>query len=188
MKHVAGVDLRDGEVRWKIPFPGKTAVIPTPIFQKDQVFVAAGYKVGCLSARLGFEDEPQVLYQNTDMVNHHGGVILHGDQLYGYSDGGGWTCMEFATGKVVWAEKKALGKGAIHYCDGRFILLEESSGTVVMIDASADGWKERGRFVLEAQSAERSPQGKIWTHPVVANGHLYLRDQERLSCYDVSAP
>ena len=27
--------------------------------------------------------------------------------------------------------------------------------------------------------------GRIWTHPVVVNGRLYLRDQEILYCYDV---
>ena len=25
-----------------------------------------------------------------------------------------------------------------------------------------------------------------WTFPVVANGHLYLRDQDALLCYDIS--
>jgi hypothetical protein len=27
--------------------------------------------------------------------------------------------------------------------------------------------------------------GKIWTHPVVIGGKLYLRDQDLLFCYDV---
>jgi hypothetical protein len=40
---------------------------------------------------------------------------------------------------------------------------------------------------LEPQTTKRSPQGRIWTHPVIANGKLYLRDQELLSCYDISA-
>ena len=64
-------------------------------------------------------------------------------------------------------------------------LLEESSGTVVLIEASPDGWKEHGRFKLEPQTTQRKPQGKIWTHPVVSNGKLYLRDQEFISCFDV---
>jgi hypothetical protein len=29
------------------------------------------------------------------------------------------------------------------------------------------------------------PQGRIWTHPVVANGKLYLRDQDLIHCYAV---
>jgi hypothetical protein len=33
----------------------------------------------------------------------------------------------------------------------------------------------------------RKKSGKIWTPPVVANGRLYLRDQELIFCYDVAA-
>ena len=35
-------------------------------------------------------------------------------------------------------------------------------------------------------SARRSQQNS-WSHPVVANGKLYLRDQDLLLCYDVKA-
>ena len=63
--------------------------------------------------------------------------------------------------------------------------LEENSGIVALVEASPKGWKERGRFKLEPQTTIRNPQGKIWTHPVVANGKLYLRDQDLIFCYDV---
>ena len=56
---------------------------------------------------------------------------------------------------------------------------------MVLIDASTEGWNERGRFVLEPQSEQRSSKGKIWTHPTVANGRLYLRDQELIISYDI---
>ena len=46
-------------------------------------------------------------------------------------------------------------------------------------------WNEQGRFTLEPQSKLRSRDGKIWTHPVISNGRLYLRDQELLFCFDV---
>jgi len=85
---------------------------------------------------------------------------------------------------VKWAEKK-LGKGAIHCADGKLYLLEENSGKVVLIDASPDGWKQHGSLTVDPQTTQRSPKGKIWTHPVVSNGKLYLRDQEYVYCYDV---
>jgi hypothetical protein len=31
------------------------------------------------------------------------------------------------------------------------------------------------------------PKGRVWTVPVVAGGHLYLRDQEQFFCYDLRA-
>jgi outer membrane protein assembly factor BamB len=187
MQSIAGVNAADGKVIWQTAFPGKTAVIPTPIFSEGQVFVAAGYGVGCKSMKIGADNKLTDLYANTDLVNHHGGVILHKGFLYGYGDGKGWTCMDFKTGEVKWAEKKALGKGAIHCCNDQLYLLDEGSGTVVLIDASPGGWNERGRFTLSPQTTQRSKSGKIWTHPVVSGGHLFLRDQELLFCFDVAA-
>jgi len=180
------VDAANGKLLWKTPFPGKTAVIPSPIFSDGQVFVAAGYGAGCKMVSIGANNALTDGYSNTDMVNHHGGVLLYQGNLYGFCDGKGWTCMDFKTGTVKWQEKPALKKGAIHLADGQLYLLEEDTGTVVLADASPTGWKEQSRFTLAPQTTQRSKSGKIWTHPVVSGGKLYLRDQELLFCFDVS--
>lgn len=185
MQSIAGVNAKDGSLLWKEAFPGKVAVIPTPIFKDGQVFVAAGYGVGCKSVQVGAGNSVKELYSNTDLINHHGGVILVGNHLYGHSDKGGWTCMDLKTGSVKWADKASLGKGAIHCADGMLYLLEEKTGTVALIEASPEGWKESGRFTLSPQTTQRNPKGMIWTHPVVSNGKLYLRDQELLFCFDI---
>lgn len=186
MQSVAGVNAANGDLLWRTDFPGKTAVIPTPIFSEGQVFVTAGYGVGCKSFKVGPGNAIEELYASTDMENHHGGVILYQGHLYGHSGKHGWTCMDFKTGAVKWQEKKALGKGAIHCADGMFYCLEEKTGTVALIEASPEAWKERARFTLSPQTAQRNPKGMIWTHPVVSGGKLFLRDQELLFCFDVS--
>jgi hypothetical protein len=94
--------------------------------------------------------------------------------------------LDWKTGEVKWADK-SLGKGTIHCADGMFYLLEESSGVVALIDTSSQAWTERSRFKIEPQTAQRKPDGRVWTHPVVSNGRLYLRDQELIHCYDVRA-
>ena len=111
--------------------------------------------------------------------------MLVGDYLYGYSDGPGWLCQEFKSGKEVWSERNALGKGALSSADGMLYCLDENSGTVVLAEASPKGWKEHGRFKLDPQSKIRDSQGRFWTHPVISNGKLYLRDQDLIFCYDV---
>ncbi len=187
MQHVVGLNAADGKVLWSVDFPGKTAVIPTPIFQDGQVYVTAGYGVGCLSFKVGAGNAIEKLYENKVMKNHHGGAILVDGHVYGHSDGVGWTCQNFKTGEEVWSEKSALGKGAVAYADGRLYCLAENNGTVVLAEASPKGWKEHGRFKLEPQTTQRNPQGRIWTHPVIVDGRLFLRDQELLHCYDVKA-
>jgi len=133
--------------------------------------------------KIGPGNEVTTVYENKVMKNHHGGVILVGDHLYGHGDPG-WTCQNFKTGEEVW-NHRGFGKGAIAYAGGMLYCLEENSGTVALVDASPKGWQEHGRFKLEPQSDIRSSQGRIWTHPVICNGKLYLRDQDLIFCFDV---
>ncbi len=185
MQHIVGISPKDGTTLWQQDFPGKTAVIPTPIVHGNEVYVTAGYGVGCVGLKIEPGNKVTELYSNKVMKNHHGGVILYQDHLYGHSDGGGWTCQDFATGDSVWTEKNKLGKGAIGYADGHFYCLDEGSGSVALIEASTAGWSEKGRFKLDPQTSIRSPQGHIWTHPVIVDGRLYLRDQDLIYCYAV---
>ncbi|HRX78022.1 MAG: PQQ-like beta-propeller repeat protein [Planctomycetaceae bacterium] len=180
-----GLDAETGDLLWQSDWPGKTAVIPTPIFHEGQVYISSGYGVGCKLVELSESNDVTEVYANQNMKNHHGGVLRLGDHLFGYSDGVGWLCQDFATGEIVWNDKKELGKGCLTYADGRLYLVDERDGQVVLIDASSEGWKERGRFTLSPQSEQRSPKGKIWTHPTIANGRLYLRDQELIVSYDI---
>ncbi len=173
----------DGTVLWRAPRRGETAVIPTPVVYDNFVYVTSGYGIGCNLFKVSAADgqfKAEQVYANKVMVNHHGGVIRIGEYLYGYSDGKGWVCQEFKTGKSVWAEKEKLGKGSITYADGRFYLREEDKGTVALIEASPKGYKETGRFDQPGRSEMNS-----WPHPVIAHGKLYLRDQGLLLCYKI---
>ena len=184
---LVGLNPEDGSILWETPWAGKVAVIPTPLVKDNQVYVTSGYGTGCMLVDLSPENEATVVYQNKVIKNHHGGVIRLGDFVFGHSDKGGWTCQDWATGERLWRERSALGKGAVNYADGRFYCLSEGSGEVVLVEPSTEGWEERGRFTLEPQSEIRKPKGKIWMHPVVVDGHLYLRDQELFYCFDVTS-
>lgn len=184
-KNFVGISAQDGKLLWKSDFPkGRTAVIPTPIIRGNAVYVTAGYGAGCKMVTIGPGNTVTTVYENTVMKNHHGGVILVGDHLYGHSDGYAWVCQDFKTGEEVWGHR-AFRKGAMAYADGRLYCLEEGSGTLVLAEASPKGWQEHGRFTLAPQTKIRSSSGRIWTHPVISNGKLYLRDQDLIYCYDI---
>lgn len=182
-KSVVGLAAADGKLLWQTTFPGRTAVIPTPIVRGNEVYVTAGYGSGHKLVRIGANNAVEVVYEGKEMKNHHGGVILVGDYVFGHADPG-WLCQDFKTGKSVWLHRE-FGKGAIGYADGMLYCLEEKTGNVVLIDASSKGWQEHGRFTLSPQTKIRSPSGAIWTHPVISNGKLYLRDQDIIYCFDV---
>jgi outer membrane protein assembly factor BamB len=184
-KNFVGIAAKDGKLLWISDFPkGRTAVIPTPIIKGNNVYVTAAYGAGCKMVTIGANNEVTTVYENTVMKNHHGGVILIGDHLYGHSDGYAWVCQNFITGEEVWGHRD-FRKGAIAYADGKLYCLEEGNGTLVLAEASPAGWKEHSRFTLDPQSKIRSSSGRIWTHPVIANGKLYLRDQDLIYCYDI---
>jgi len=185
-KQLTSVSAKDGKLLWKSPWPGRVAVIPTPVVQGNHVYITTGYGVGSKLVKVDANNKPSDVYENKVMKNHHGGVVLLDGHIYGYSDGPGWICQNFLTGEEVWADKK-LDKGAVTYAGGRLYCLEERTGTVALMEPSPKGWTEHGRFKLDPQTKLRAPRGMIWTHPVIANGKLYLRDQELIFCFDVSS-
>jgi outer membrane protein assembly factor BamB len=180
---VVGISPKDGAVLWKAPRKGNVAVIPTPIAAGNDVYVSSGYGVGCNLFRVtktAANFSATQVYANKVMANHHGGVLKVGDYLYGYSDGKGLTCQDFKTGNAVWAEKDKIKKGAVSFADGMLYCREEDTGTVVLVQASATGYAEKGRVPQPYRRQE-----KAWAHPAIANGNLYLRDQDLLLCYKV---
>ena len=64
------------------------------------------------------------------------------------------------------------------FADGRLYLFSEG-GIAALVEATPEGYREHGRFELETGSLP------TWSHPVVANGKLFLRDQGTIYAYDV---
>jgi outer membrane protein assembly factor BamB len=188
---VVGVAARDGRLLWHSgEATNGTAIIPTPVCHDGYVYVTSGYHAGCALIKLAPDAHglrAETVYSNKTMVNQHGGVVRVGELVYGYSDSDGWVCQEFKTGRRMWAERRKLGKGSLTYADGHLYCYSEGDGTVVLIEATPAGWHETGRFTIPVQTSQSRKSGQIWTHPVVANGRLYLRDQDLIYCYEISA-
>ncbi len=186
---VAGVASKDGSVLWYADDSGGTAVIPTPIVKDNYVYLSMDYGSGCALFKITQEGEKfsaQSMYaadKRHVMENKDGGVILLNGFVYGHSDSGGWTCQDFMSGEAKWQNKGPGGKGTITYADDRFYLRDEGGkGTIVLIEASSDGYKEHGKFNPPDRSNKQA-----WPFLVVANGKLYVRDMDSLLCYDVKA-
>jgi hypothetical protein len=52
---------------------------------------------------------------------------------------------------------------------------------MALIDATPEAYRERGHFQLPEED------GPSWPHPVVDDGKLYIRTQDKLHCFDVGA-
>jgi outer membrane protein assembly factor BamB len=178
-RRAVGVDLKDGHFLWSYPrASNKTANVATPVVKGNRVFLSSDYGTGAGLVEIKDDGSAQEVYFTKAMRNHHSTSILIGDYLYGFSSGI-LTAMRFNTGEVAWRDR-SVGKGSLVYADGQLYALSEN-GVVGLIDATPTGYVERGRF--------RIPQDSLptWTHPVVAGGRLYLRDQNTIYAFDVRA-
>lgn len=180
-----GVRAKDGKLLWTYDIDRTTAVIPTPIIRGDLVFFTAGYRRGgaLLKQVASGEDVKveEVYGLKTDLANKHGGVVLVGDYLYGDSDDQGIPfCADLMTGEVKW-KKRGSGKGSasVIAADG-CLYIRFSDGNMVLAKADQGAYTEVGAFKLPGKVDKPG-----WAHPVLLDGKLYLREQDRLLCFDV---
>ncbi|MGH9323438.1 MAG: PQQ-binding-like beta-propeller repeat protein [Vicinamibacteria bacterium] len=177
-----GVRVDDGSLLWSYRrVANRTANVATPIVRGNDVFVSSDYGTGAALLEIQREGSgmsAREVYFHQDMKNHHASSILVNDTLFGFSSSI-LTALDFDTGEVRWRDR-SVGKGSLVYADGHLYLFSEN-GVVGLAEASVEGYQERGRFEI----ATSGPP--TWSNPVVANGKLYLRDQDTLYCYDLKS-
>jgi outer membrane protein assembly factor BamB len=180
-KGLVGVDAKTGKLLWqygKIIDPG--ANIMTPVVYQDKVFASTS-RGGAALLELkgeGGKVEPKELFFVKGLGASIGGAVLMDGHLYGASTQGLF-CAEFATGNLKWTEK-ATANASVCFADGRLYVRSHTSGDVVLVEANPKEYVEKGRL----KQPDRT-KIQAWPHPVVANGGLYLRDQDVLVCYEV---
>jgi outer membrane protein assembly factor BamB len=181
-----GVDAKTGKFLWRYEKTAKDspANIPTPVSDGRLVYSATGRGGGALIKLVGTSDSlaPEEVYNSQKLPNAIGGSVKIGDYLYGTSSQG-LRCIVFATGEEKWSDR-CIGAASICYAD-RNLYLHGENGDLALVEATPDGYHEKGKFTPPDQP-DRGP-GKAWAYPVVANGRLYIRDQQVVWCYDIKA-
>jgi outer membrane protein assembly factor BamB len=174
-----GLDAKDGRLLWEYARPSNNvANVATPIVRANRVFISSDYGTGGGVVEIKPDNKAQEIWFTKDMRNHHSSSVLIGDYLYGFSSAI-LIAMRFDTGEIAWRDR-SVGKGSLVYADGHLYCFSEN-GVVGLVEAVPTGYKETGRF--------RIPQDSLptWTHPVVAGGRLYLRDQDTIYSFDVKS-
>jgi outer membrane protein assembly factor BamB len=176
-ERAVGLDAKDGRLLWDYSRPSnRTANVATPIVRANRVFISSDYGTGGGVVEIKPDNKAQELWFSKDMRNHHSSSVLIGDYLYGFSSSI-LTAIKFDTGEIAWRDR-SVGKGSLVYADGNLYCFSEK-GVMGLVEATPTGYKEKGRF--------RIPQDSLptWTHPVVAGGRLYLRDQDTIYAFDI---
>jgi outer membrane protein assembly factor BamB len=181
---VVGVDVASGRELWNYGrVANGVANIATPVVRGNRVFMSSDYNTGSALLEMSPADAKtpvamKEVYFTRAMKNHHATSVLVGDHLYGF-DSMILTALNFDTGQVAW-QNRSVGKGSLVFADERLYLYSEG-GVVGLAEASPTGYREHGRFQIKTGNLP------TWSHPVVSDGKLFLRDQDTLYAYDVRA-
>jgi outer membrane protein assembly factor BamB len=186
---LVGVAASDGKLLWRYDRASNTHRIncTTPLYHDGIVYAASAYDAGGGAVKLAKDANGAItaeeVFFTPRMKNHHGGMMIVDTCLYGAAggnEGGFLVCFDKQTGKDLWTERRA-PKGSLMMADQRLYLRTER-GEMILIEPNRERYVERGRF----QQPDRTRE-PAWTHPVIANGKLYVRDQDVLFCYDIAA-
>lgn len=178
--HLVGVAPSTGALLWR--FPWKTDFqcnIATPIVAHDYVLITSNYDRGCAVVKIAQDEgawKARLVYKNRRLRSHFSTPVRWKDHVYGFDDTN-LVCLDFRTGEVLWKER-GFGKGSLLIADGLLIVYGES-GEVALAEAIPEAYRERSRFRFSTQGAS------CWSVPALADGRLFIRDQEKLACYAV---
>lgn len=197
--YLSGFEAKTGKLLWTAKtFGGDNyAICPNPVNFENLIYQTIGYDAGCHLyeiSKTGDKFEAKDLYKKTTVKkvkNTHGGVVLIDGHIYGHSERERWICQELKTGAIAWEERDVLpcSSGAITAAEG-MIYAYTDEGTVGLLTAQPKEFELVSEFKLPEMSKYTSSRpssqySKPWTHPVIANGRLYLRDAELIFCYEI---
>lgn len=175
----------DGAVRWQIPFGarGPTVNGATPIVLDGHVFLTASYGIGARWVKIG-DRAAEVLWESDDILSgQYTTPVSRDGYLYGIDgrqDQGiaRLRCLDPRTRKIAWT---ADGFGmATLILAGDTLVAMKTDGELVLARATPESFQPLAK-------AQLLP-GTCRALPALANGLLYVRNENSLRCVDLRAP
>ncbi|MYE89564.1 PQQ-binding-like beta-propeller repeat protein [Candidatus Poribacteria bacterium] len=193
---LVSVSPTDGTIYWQYPWKtGYDVNAATPVFiPPDKVFISSGYDKGAAVVQMRVFLSPdddrtateqigenrgivriKEIWKNRKMKNQFASSVLHENYLYGF-DNSILKCIEADTGEEQW-KSRGYGKGTLILADGHLIILSDK-GKLGLAEATPAG------YIGKASAKVLS--GLCWTAPTLANGKLYVRNEEEIICLDMT--
>jgi hypothetical protein len=188
--YVIGIEPDTGKLLWKINYTAENGdhVVAgnhtiTPVYHDGSVFVTSGYNNVAMKFKLSEDGSvPEIIWKNTDMDPHVGGVIFLDNYLYSSTwdnnARGKWICVDWKSGKTMWINEW-YNKGSIISADGMIYIFEEKSGNVGLVKPGLDKLDVISEFRITRG------EGPYWSHPVINKGILYIRHGDVLMAYSL---
>ncbi|MCC9599373.1 PQQ-like beta-propeller repeat protein [Stieleria sp. JC731] len=195
---VSGLDPKNGAVFWSIEMKPRNMPIgvPTPVIQDDLLFVSSFYD-GSLLIRLD-QQKPAaatvwrrigVDERNTDALHAMiSNPIIKGDCIYGADSYGEFRCLDLMTGDRIWENLDVVPKArwaTVHIIrNGNNEIIQNDRGELLMTTLKRSGIDIHSRSQLISPTTQQLKRrdGVVWSHPAIANGKIYARNDDELIC------
>ncbi|MFO0964390.1 MAG: PQQ-binding-like beta-propeller repeat protein [Gemmataceae bacterium] len=183
---LVAVAVKDGAIRWRLPFEDKLAESSTTPVKIGDTIIASSITRGTVGLHVEGADKVVKDWEKTDLTCYFSTPVAVGtDHVFlvagtpppSLSAKATLHCVEVKSGKSLWRRPNV---GSYHASllrtgDGKLLLLEEK-GDLVLLDPNPKEYRELARANV---------CGKTWAHPALANGRLYVRDNGHLYCVEL---
>jgi outer membrane protein assembly factor BamB len=191
-----GFEPKSGKVDFHFPWRAdilESANASNPVVVGDRVFISECYGPGSalLKVRPGGYDvvwsDAKKKADQKSMQVHWMTPIHHNGYLYGSSGrhkaNAELRCIELATGKVMWSRPR-LTRTSLLMADGHFICLTEV-GPLLLLKVNSEKFDPVSLAVLKDDKGQPILEDPCWAAPVLSNGLLFVRGEDRLVCVEV---
>lgn len=175
--------------RWKTSNEGNIATplhVPDPDQKLDYIFISSAYGMGCAFLRAELKgDEVRLVKvrerRERGFQNHFSASVFRERHLFGFNgmqSAARLWCVNFDSGlrKEDW-EADGIGQGTLILA-GKYLIVQTERGELCLIEATP----EEFRLVWKKKLLTGNQN---WATPTLVDGRLYLRDDEKVVCYDV---
>jgi outer membrane protein assembly factor BamB len=179
---LTGYRAHDGRELWHypwVPMPPEGINASQPlVLDDDRIFISSGYNIGSAMLRVkesGGQWGVETLWKNQSMRCKFSSPVHRDGFLYGLDDGI-LTCLDAKDGERRWKGGR-YGHGQLLLADRHLLILSER-GDLVLVEATPDGHRERGKLhVLDGD--------KTWNPPALVGNYALVRNHLWMACCEL---
>ena len=180
--YLMGLDARNGELLWSfhedsVKLEGDYC--NTPIYSDGFIYNVSGIEKGTGAYKLQLSADGKSIkeiWRNSRVKNAMGGTIKIGDHLFCTSDDKKLKCLDLKSGLVV--DSLSNVRGTLISADNHLYCYTDN-GRVNLIQLTGTKMEVVSQFKIDKGTKEQ------FSHPVIANGVLYVRHGIALMAYGI---
>lgn len=178
-----GFDPGSGDRLWRHDWPmgdaGSRVVQPAVVEGNDDILIGTSFGFGTRRIDVTADDASggwrvAEIWTSKGLKPYYNDLVLHRGAAYGF-DGHILAAIDLETGDRLWKGGRYGNGQLLLLADQDLLLVTSERGELALVRASTDGFDELARI--------QAIEGKSWNHPILADGVLYVRNDEEAAAY-----